>query len=153
MTTTAPNTQTPWYAPGLSFECTQCGNCCTGPPGYVWFNPDEARAIAAYLGLSEDEFRRRYAAKKSGRWTLEEVRTESGYDCVFLRRDEQGKAWCRVYPVRPTQCRTWPFWDSNLRSPRDWAEAAETCPGMRSGKNFVPVERIRVIAESNPKGL
>ena len=27
----------PWYADGLSFECTMCGNCCTGPPGAVWF--------------------------------------------------------------------------------------------------------------------
>ena len=26
----------PWYAGGLRFACTQCGNCCTGGPGFVW---------------------------------------------------------------------------------------------------------------------
>ena len=26
-----------WYAEeGLAFECTGCGDCCTGAPGYVW---------------------------------------------------------------------------------------------------------------------
>ena len=25
-----------WYRDGLRFECTRCGACCTGAPGYVW---------------------------------------------------------------------------------------------------------------------
>ncbi|MFM1805538.1 MAG: hypothetical protein RL136_2417, partial [Planctomycetota bacterium] len=32
--------QAPWYAEGLRFECTQCGNCCSGGPGAVWFTPE-----------------------------------------------------------------------------------------------------------------
>ena len=36
-----------WYAEGLRFGCTQCGNCCTGPPGAVWFTAEEGRAMAA----------------------------------------------------------------------------------------------------------
>ena len=31
-----PSPNTPWYADGLPFTCTQCGDCCTGDPGYVW---------------------------------------------------------------------------------------------------------------------
>ena len=142
-----------WYADGLSFECTQCGNCCTGPPGYVWFNDAEAAAMADYLGLEEREFRRRFARRKFHRWTLDEVRTPPGqYDCVFLRRDDQGKALCSVYPVRPQQCRTWPFWPENLHSLQDWHDAARRCPGMsqglRGGGRFYPVEQIRIIRDS-----
>ncbi len=147
----------PWYAPGLRFECTQCGNCCTGPPGYVWFDEVEGHQIAEFLGVDLAEFYRDYAVKKHGRWTLEETKRKGKYDCVFLTRDEDGKAGCSIYPVRPTQCRTWPFWDSNLGSPRAWREAAKHCPGMKmpdeSGGNFVPVEQIRIRLSENPPGL
>lgn len=139
-----------WYKDGLSFECTQCGNCCTGPPGYVWFNQAEAAAMAAHLGLSELQFKLRYARKAMGRWTLDEVHNDRGeYDCVFLRRDESGKALCSIYEVRPTQCRTWPFWPENLRSQRAWQRAAKTCPGMRKGGDFYPAEQIRIIRDRN----
>ncbi|MFM7740581.1 MAG: YkgJ family cysteine cluster protein, partial [Planctomycetota bacterium] len=26
----------PWYKDGLRFQCSQCGDCCTGGAGYVW---------------------------------------------------------------------------------------------------------------------
>ena len=146
--------QEPWYAPGLSFACTQCGNCCTGPSGYVWFDDDEARAMAEHLGVSEAEFRQRYAHKIFGRWSLNEVKVKRGqYDCVFLKRDDAGKALCSIYSVRPTQCRTWPFWPGNLSSPAAWERAGRTCPGMQQGGSFYPVEKIRIIRESNPEGL
>ncbi|RMD61622.1 MAG: YkgJ family cysteine cluster protein, partial [Planctomycetota bacterium] len=41
-----------WYSAGLRFECTQCGACCTGSPGYVAFTEEEARGMASRLGLS-----------------------------------------------------------------------------------------------------
>lgn len=140
-----------WFEPGLHFECTQCGNCCTGPSGYVWFSEEEALAMADYLKLSVTEFRRRFARRKFGKWTLDEVKRQGKYDCVFLRWDEQGRSLCSIYPVRPTQCKTWPFWPENIDSPRGWADAAKRCPGMRAGKgNFVPADKIRIIAASNP---
>jgi len=42
---------TPWYHAGLQFQCTQCGSCCTGAPGYVWINKEEIAALAAVLKL------------------------------------------------------------------------------------------------------
>jgi hypothetical protein len=39
-----------------------------------------------------------------------------------------------VYAARPRQCRTWPFWDSNLKSPDDWKHACEACPGSGKGE-------------------
>jgi len=138
-----------WFGEtGLSFECTQCGNCCTGPPGFVWFTEDEARALAELLKLDRGEFRRRFAHKVWGRWTLNEVETERGLDCVFLRRDAEGKALCSVYSARPRQCRTWPFWPENLKTQRSWRRAANHCPGMNTGRLYPP-EQIRIIRDSN----
>ena len=140
-----------WYADGLRFSCTQCGNCCSGPPGYVWFTYDEAAAMAEFHKLDMIEFLRRFAHTIDGKWTLNEISHPGGkgYDCTFLRREEgTGKALCSIYNVRPQQCRTWPFWPNLLESPARWKRATATCPGMDNGKLY-PIEQIRIIRDSN----
>lgn len=146
-----PMPTTEWYAEGLKFSCTQCGNCCTGAPGYVWFDETEARAMADFLKLDVPTFLRRHAHTVNGRWTLNEHANPEGkgQDCVFLRWDEKGKALCGVYGVRPRQCRTWPFWPELLSSPASWKRAKSKCPGIDHG-NFYPIEKIRVIRDTNP---
>jgi Fe-S-cluster containining protein len=142
-----------WYAAGLRFECTECGNCCTGPPGTVWFTRDEARDMAAALGLAAAAFYKKHAHKVDGRWSLRERRTDQGYDCVFLDRESApGKALCSVYKVRPAQCRTWPFWPENLTSKQTWdsAKRRTPCPGMDSGP-LIPADKIRVLRDETPK--
>jgi len=143
-----------WYASGLRFTCTQCGNCCTGPPGYVWFSGEELTAMADHLGIGEKAFLKRYGRNLGNRRSLTERKTKHGYDCVFLRRDEEGRALCSIYPVRPTQCRTWPFWPENLRTPANYLEASKRCPGMKAGLEgegaFVPIEEVRVRRDATP---
>ncbi len=137
-----------WYADGLRFTCTQCGNCCTGPPGVVWFDDEELQAMADLCDLTTDEFFKRYARRIGRRYSLEERKTRHGYDCIFLRRDEHGKALCSIYDVRPKQCRTWPFWPENLATAQEYHRAAERCPGMKRGLEgdgtFYPIEDIRI---------
>jgi Fe-S-cluster containining protein len=143
-----------WYADGLRFQCTQCGNCCTGPPGVVWIEDDEADAIAGRLGLSAAVFRDRYMRRVNGRWSLKEHLTDFGYDCIFLDRNTvPGKTTCTVHAERPAQCRTWPFWPENLQSPEAWdaTKRATPCPGMDTGP-LVPVESIRVQRDATPEG-
>ncbi len=150
---TAPSASREWYAQGLRFQCTQCGNCCTGPPGTVWFASEDARAIAESLGVDEAAFYERYARKVDRRWSLTEHKTAHGYDCVFLDREsDPGKALCSIYKARPAQCRTWPFWPENLRSRRSWEDTkrATPCPGMNSG-NLIPIEKIRILRDSTPR--
>jgi Fe-S-cluster containining protein len=124
-----------WYADGLRFQCTQCGDCCSGAEGYVWVNQAEIDAMAARTGMTPADFEAAYVKRVGMRRSLKE---RPGGDCVLL--DEQTRK-CRAYEERPRQCKTWPFWDSNLRSPEAWAEAAEACPGCNKGQ-IVPLESI-----------
>jgi Fe-S-cluster containining protein len=57
---------------------------------------------------------------------------------------EEGKR-CVIYPVRPNQCRTWPFWGSNLTSLNAWNEAVKKCGGVNRGRyySFEEIERIK----------
>ena len=141
-----------WYRDGLRFTCTQCGNCCTGPAGYVWFTDEDAARMADRLGVDKSTFYRKYARKLRGRWSLIEQKTEHGYDCIFLdRKSEPGKALCSIYGARQTQCRTWPFWPENLTTPQAWEDAKRQtpCPGMDSGQ-LVPVTQIRIMCNATP---
>lgn len=124
----------PWYSQGLAFECTRCGNCCTGDPGFVWVTEEELAVIAEFLGRPLREVRDLHARKSRGRVTLRE---RANGDCVFFDR-ERG---CTIYPVRPAQCRTWPFWESNLATPKDWERTCHVCPGSGKGE-VIPVEEI-----------
>ena len=125
----------PWYADGLPFECTECGKCCTGAPGYVWVNEEEIDQLADWLTMDRSKFVGRFVRKVGRRTSL--VEYASG-DCVFLDPETRH---CRVYPVRPQQCRTWPFWDSNLETPKAWQATCRDCPGAGRGQ-LVPLEEI-----------
>jgi Fe-S-cluster containining protein len=119
----------PWYHAGLKFECTQCGDCCTGAPGYVWVNGEEIAAIAAVVMPDDPEkFEEDYVRRVGVRKSLKEF---PNGDCVFF---DTVKRKCTVYDARPRQCKTWPFWDSNLRTPETWQETCEVCPGSGKGK-------------------
>lgn len=124
-----------WYKDGLNFSCTQCGDCCTGAPGYVWVNEQELREIAGFLGKSIGEVRLHHTRLLGLRTSLTEY---ANGDCTFF--DGRTRS-CTIYPVRPTQCRTWPFWESNLESPESWKEVQRDCPGAGRGA-FVSLEEI-----------
>lgn len=122
--------QRPWYAAGLRFSCTGCGACCTGAPGYVWVNKAEIGTLAAALEIDSAEFESCCVRHVGIRRSLTEL---PNFDCVLF--DPETRT-CRAYSARPRQCRTWPFWDSNLRSPEAWAQTAKICPGIGTGKLY-----------------
>lgn len=124
----------PWYADGLRFACTRCGNCCTGRPGFVWVTDDEVRAIADFRSEPIDEVVGLYTRREVRQRSLKE---RANGDCIFYDR----QAGCTIYDVRPRQCRTWPFWESTTASPADWAVAAAECPGCDHGE-LIPADEI-----------
>jgi Fe-S-cluster containining protein len=128
-----------WYHEGLRFECAGCGGCCTGAPGYVWVNKAEIEAMAAALGMGPTEFRRKFVRKIGIRRSL--VEHDNG-ECVFFNGQTRG---CKLYDSRPRQCKTWPFWPSNLRSQRAWQATVDECPGCNHGP-LVPLEKIQKLS-------
>lgn len=121
--------QKPWYEKGLRFTCTGCGDCCTGAPGYVWVNQQEIDELAVALGYDDVSlFEQRYVRQIGIRRSLKE---RANYDCVLL--DSKTRK-CRAYTARPRQCRTWPFWDSNLKSLEAWQHTCSICPGSGQGE-------------------
>ncbi|MDD4101757.1 MAG: YkgJ family cysteine cluster protein, partial [Kiritimatiellae bacterium] len=86
-----------------TFACQRCGACCR-VPGYVALELGEAEAIAAFLGLDIYEFTEKYTRITLNRKSLSLV---DGPDCqcVFLQEDNT----CKIQPVKPAQCRGFPF--------------------------------------------
>ena len=113
----------PWYRGGLRFECSGCGDCCSGQHGYVWLEMPDLRRLADFLELSLDDFGRRYLRRVGRSYSLLDD-PETG-DCVFLE-DRR----CSVHSVRPAQCRRYPFWPKILRSPRSWQQESTCCEGI-----------------------
>ncbi|MEE8557964.1 MAG: YkgJ family cysteine cluster protein [Myxococcota bacterium] len=116
----------------LRFECTSCGKCCRarGEYAYVYLNRDEEGALADFLGMTVATFRRRCT------WVDEDgfrQLTFSGDRCVFLDDVTQQ---CTVYPARPTQCRTFPFWGEMVDGNRWTHEARRLCEGVGRGRLY-----------------
>jgi Fe-S-cluster containining protein len=149
----------PWFSQGLRFTCSKCGNCCTGGPGFVWVSRKEVGKLAELLGMSRTEVTKKYCRKINGRLSLREIKhpRTGGYDCIFMKdipapenggeKSTHTRRICTAYAARPLQCRTWPFWDGNLASPKAWQRAARTCLGMNRGE-FFNRERIESLRDA-----
>lgn len=115
----------PWFKEGLRFECQRCGRCCRGEPGVVWVNKREIEKISSFLGITKDMFARNYLRRINGRLSL----LEYGHgDCIMYNDG------CKIYATRPSQCRTFPFWKSNLENRSEWEKLKRICPGVDKGK-------------------
>jgi uncharacterized protein len=115
----------PWYKDGLRFECQRCGGCCRGEPGMVWIDKNEIKKASSFLAITQDVFARLYLRIVNGSISLLE---HNNGDCIMY---EDG---CKIYSARPSQCRTFPFWKSNLENKAEWAKQKNTCPGIGKGR-------------------
>ncbi|MFQ5965302.1 MAG: YkgJ family cysteine cluster protein [Candidatus Scalinduaceae bacterium] len=115
----------PWYKDGLRFECQRSGRCCMGEPGVVRVNKREINLISSSLSITQNLFAKRYLRIVNGHYSLLEYKNG---DCIMY---ENG---CKIYAVRPSQCRTFPFWKSNLENQEEWEKLKNICPGVGKGK-------------------
>ena len=119
-----------FYTQGLRFECQGSGKCCTshGEYGFVYLTPEDRARFAKLFKIRTSEFTKKYCDRTKGVWHLKESSTNP--DCMFLK----GKS-CTVYEGRPSQCRTWPFWNEVMSDAKTWAkDVAAFCPGVGKGK-------------------
>jgi len=129
-------TSAPWYRGGLRFECRPgCGACCTrhGDHGHVYLEAADVERLARFFELSPARFRRLYTRQDEGSTVLEMTETA----CPFLDGTR-----CTVYPARPAQCETFPFWKENLLTRARWQALGEFCPGIGAGPRH-PLHVIR----------
>ncbi len=117
-----------FYKQGLKFGCTECGQCCSHPDGVVELTRQDMENMAEYLAMDVGDFREKFILKAQKDDIFELNSYENG-DCIFL---EEGR--CQVYPVRPVQCRTYPFWPEIVKSAYRWNAAAQVCPGIGEGR-------------------
>ena len=105
--------------------CETCkGNCCIGESGYIWVTPVEINELAHHLGIEKEVFMQSYLQKAGYRFSLIEKKYDNGYACTFFDLE---KRQCSIYDVRPSQCRTFPFWDY-FKTHQEEVEAE--CPGI-----------------------
>jgi Fe-S-cluster containining protein len=133
-----------FYAKGLRFECTGCGECCRarhGKPSWVYVTIDERRRLAKHLKLRTSTFTRRYCGKTLGFFHLK----NPNQDCLFL-----DGARCTVYEARPGQCRTFPFWRENMTAAAWNGPIAQECEGVNRGRVWSPEEiELRLADEAS----
>lgn len=106
--------------------CSNCpGNCCIGEHGYIWITVDEIEKLAAHLKLSVKDVMDKYIIKYGYRFSLTEYKIDDkNYACIFFDLE---KKQCSIYEARPSQCRTFPFWEhfkDNIE------ELKEECPAI-----------------------
>lgn len=129
----------PFYARegGLRFTCKpDCAACCK-ISGRVEIDAQEADRMATHLKIDEQSFRAQYTHSDKEQLLLRE---QPGGPCVLLGPDDR----CRVYPVRPLQCRTYPFWDEVLANDFTWLLEKGFCPGIDAGRLYSPEEIVQI---------
>lgn len=139
---TEPTAPEPWYSDGLRFTCTMCGKCCRSHDDYevVYLSSHDIERLSDHFGLSRRKFLFEYT-ERDGPWRI--LKWPNQEHCIFLT-----EAGCSVYDARPTQCRTWPFWEETLEEAVWHEEVVPFCPGAGEGRLYSLVE-IQRIARGN----
>ncbi len=120
-------------------SCHQCNNCCRGAqPGWVYASPQQIERICRFLGLGQREFKKRFLTKDENGEPV--LRLKPNGDCIFW---DDG---CTVYPARPRQCRTFPFWRENLETPEAWQALKQFCHGIDRGRLY-PLSEIQSVLQ------
>ena len=107
--------------------CNSCqGNCCIGESGNIWINRQEIDKLSNHLNISLDEVYSKFLEKRGYKYSLKETRlSQDNYACIFFDLD---KKQCSIYDARPTQCRTFPFWDY-FKDNKE--EVIKECPAIK----------------------
>jgi Fe-S-cluster containining protein len=110
----------------LRFSCQPgCTRCCE-VKGFVYLTEADLRHMAAYVGLPAAAFERKYVVRFKHLLRLRKPRLSQ---CHFL-----AKEGCTVHPVKPVQCRLYPFWPELVEERAKWEAERKMCPGIGKGE-------------------
>ena len=102
------------------FVCRRCGACCRIPDGIVRVSDEEITRIAAFLGQDETTFIADETELAPDRKGLI-LKSRADGACAYLTDDNR----CRIHPVKPDKCRTFPY---------EWTnpDSIGLCPGLQA---------------------
>lgn len=100
------------------FHCRRCGACCRIKDGIVRVSEQEISRIAAHLGMADADFIASETELAPDRKSLMLKSLPDG-SCAWLAPDNL----CRINPVKPDKCRTFPF---EWRNP----DSSSVCPAL-----------------------
>ena len=101
-----------------TFSCRRCGACCRIKDGIVRVSDGEVKRIAAFLGMKEGDFIATETELAPDRRSLV-LKSRPDGSCAYLTADNL----CRINPVKPDKCRTFPLEWTNPNS-------GEVCPAL-----------------------
>lgn len=123
--TTKTNSPGNDLARAIRFQCQPgCIRCCD-KKGFVYITEADLLRIADFLCLPPAEFESRYVYRT--RRTLR-LRSPRRGNCHFLT-----STGCSIHPVKPEQCRAYPFWPEILAARERWLAESAACPGIGMG--------------------
>ena len=138
------------FKEGINFKCQGSANCCVsrGNYGYVYLSKKDLIRISKYFKISVNNFKKNYCEYSNGYLHLKEI--HSNGNCQFLDNKR-----CSIYNDRPTQCRTWPFWNENMNIKKWNKELLNFCPGIGKGKiiSFSMIQKKIKIDIDNDKKI
>ena len=109
----------------LRFTCqTGCTKCCE-IKGFVYLSEEDVERAAKYLSLTREAFEAKYVVRYPH---VIRLRKPLHAQCHFLT-----SGGCSIHPVKPTQCRLYPFWPELVEDVEEWHRASELCPGIGKG--------------------
>lgn len=112
----------------IRFECQSgCRKCCE-VSGYVYMTEEDVTNAAQFLGLPQADFEASYIYRTRHMRRIRKPRGKAR-QCPFL-----DGAGCGIHPVKPVQCRLFPFWPELVESQREWGRTAKWCPGIGQGE-------------------
>lgn len=115
----------------FNFKCKECGQCCF-VDGYVALSAAEEKNIASYIGISINRFRKDFTERIPGVKKRVLLLYDDG--CAFLFNKK-----CVVYPVRPLQCKKFPYWKDIAAGGKALEKASAYCKGIKIKKK--PAEK------------
>jgi Fe-S-cluster containining protein len=122
----------------LKFECQPgCTNCCR-QQGFVYITEQDLVRIAKFIKMTAADFERCYVYRTKH---LLRLRMPRHTQCHFLL-----EGGCSIHPVKPTQCRIFPFWPELTGDKREWKKTAAWCPGIGKGQ-LVQIEAASRLAD------
>lgn len=92
----------------------------------MYLTEKDLRQAADFVGMSAVAFETKYVIRFGH---LLRFRKPLDTQCHFLTA-----GGCSIHPVKPTQCRLFPFWPELVESRAAWRETGRSCPGIGKGE-------------------